>query len=75
MNTYNISFKELIDYIRDKDYEIQTLQYNIHKLREENERLKSIIKEAREYIESVLSQKGTEYYRIQLLEILDKENK
>lgn len=37
MNTYNISFKELIDYIRDKDYEISTLLCRIRELENKKE--------------------------------------
>lgn len=54
-------------------------RYN--KLREENKRLHSIIKEVREYIEE-LSEDTEDYIgaidrrrKVELLEILDKENK
>jgi len=41
----------------------------------EIERLNNIIKEVREYISKTNLGKGTEYYRIQILQILDKGEK
>lgn len=52
---------------------IKEMDKRLDEREQEIERLHSIIKEAREYIENTPLQKGTEYYRIQLLEILDKE--
>lgn len=43
--------------------------------KQEINRLNNIINEVREYISNTELGKGTEYYRIQILQILDKELK
>lgn len=40
MKEINISFKELIDYIRDKDHEINILTFNLEETRKELSKLK-----------------------------------
>ena len=55
-----------------KDKLISSLRQH---LIEEHNQKENIIKEVREYISNTELGKGTEYYRIQILQILDKENK
>ena len=45
----------------------------IFELEQELQQKENIIKEVREYINNTELGKGTEYYRIQILQILDKE--
>ena len=60
-----INYHEKIEIIEKQDIEINVLNREI-------ERLHSIIKEVREYINNTELGKGTEYYRIQILQILDR---
>lgn len=73
---------EIYSYQDLNDTEQAQLQYEkdlsykaIKQLQDQLQQKENIIKEVREYIENTPLQKGTEYYRIQLLQILDKENK
>lgn len=50
MNEINISFKELVDYIRDKDFEIEKLTYNNRKLCSEINEFRNREKAISEYL-------------------------
>lgn len=71
---------ELFNRLKSKDKEIERLQNIIDKNKytadelNEIERLHSIIKEVREYIENAFAT-GEEIFKVEILEILDKENK
>ena len=54
-----------------KEYERKRYEKRKH-LKEENEQLHSIIKEVREYIENAFAT-GEEIFKVEILEILDKE--
>lgn len=55
------------------DYTCFQIAHYIRKMYNQLQQKENIIKEVRKYIENTPLQKGTEYYRIQLLQILDKE--
>ena len=40
MNEINISFKELIDYLRDKDFQIEKLTFNLNEAKHELQQLR-----------------------------------
>lgn len=54
MKEINISFKELIDYVRDKDFEIYQLKSIEKRLRHEN----NLLKEEKSLITNYLLEKG-----------------
>lgn len=64
-----------IEMLESQHKEIERLKNDNKRIIEITNQKIKIINDVREYIKKTSLQKGTEYYRIQLLEILDKENK
>jgi capsule polysaccharide export protein KpsE/RkpR len=69
MSEVNISFKDLVDYIREKDFEIDTLRFSNRELSHERDKYKSVLDEIREYCNKYGSITPQEQ---DILQILDK---